>query len=78
MQKILGLTYVSNSDDGHWASARAVHVVQLFPWLTAELRGCVYYCQHPTVITVSLVHIPFLAFIDLSNKINTDKHRLEW
>ena len=27
-----------------------------FPWLTSELRGCVYYCQHLTVIAVSLVH----------------------
>ena len=42
--------------DGHLASARAVCVVQLgFPWLTAELRGCVHYCQHLTVVTVMLV-----------------------
>ena len=26
-----------------------------FPWLTAELRGCMYYCQHLTVAAVSLV-----------------------
>ena len=26
-----------------------------FPWLTAELRGCVYNCQHQTVVAVSLV-----------------------
>ena len=25
-----------------------------FPWLTAELRGCVYYCRHLTVVAVSL------------------------
>ena len=29
-----------------------------FPWLTAELRGCVYYCQHLTVVAVSLVRTP--------------------
>ena len=27
-----------------------------FTFLTAELRGCVYYCQHLTVVAVSLVH----------------------
>ena len=26
-----------------------------FPWLTAELRGCVYYCHHLTVVAVSLL-----------------------
>ena len=43
-----------------------------FPWLTAELRGCVYYCQHLTVIAVSLV-VPYSAVIEvcgLYNEIN--------
>ena len=30
-------------------------VYNSIPWLTAELRGCVYYCQHLIVIAVSLV-----------------------
>ena len=41
-------------------------------WLTAELRGCVYYYQHLTVVTAPLVRT-FLAVIDvcaLSNEIN--------
>ena len=43
--------YTNNSDDCHRASTRAVRVVPL----TAELRGCVYYCQHLTVVAISLV-----------------------
>ena len=65
-------TYANNSDDGHQASARAVRVVQLFPWLTAELIGCVCYYQHLTVVAVALVRT-FLVVIDvcrLSNEIN--------
>ena len=32
-----------------------------FPWLTAELRGCMYYCQHLTVVDVSCyVNVAFL------------------
>ena len=49
--------YMNNSDDGHQASTRAVRVVQLFSMaVTTELRGCVYYCQHLTVVAVSLIH----------------------
>ena len=40
-----------------------------FPWLKAELRGCVYYCKHLTVVAVSP------AVIDRSNEINA---ALEW
>ena len=39
-----------------------------FPWLTVELRGCVYYCQHLTVVAVSLVYVLFPVVIDLNKR----------
>ena len=36
-------TYANNSNDGHQASGRAVCVYNSFPWVAAELRGCVFY-----------------------------------
>ena len=43
-----------------------------FLWLIAELSGCVYYCQHQTVVAVS--YVPYPAVVDvcgLSNEINS-------
>ena len=49
--------HANNSDDNHWASLGQFMLYTSFPLLAAELRGCVYYCQHVTVLAVLLVHI---------------------
>ena len=66
-------TYANNSNNSR-GSTRAARVVQLFPSVTAELRGCVYclvYCQYLTVITVLLVHTLFSHVNGLSDKKKT-------
>ena len=50
------------SDDSHCASIRAFSVVQLVSMaVKAGLRGCTYYWQHLTVVTVLLIYIPYPA-----------------
>ena len=39
-----------------WSPGGCTLLYDLFPWLTAGLRGCVYYWQHLTAVAVSLVH----------------------
>ena len=51
-------------------------VLQLFSWLTAELRGRVYYCQHLTVVAVSS-YIPYSAVIDVCGLFNEMKAALK-
>ena len=48
-------TYANNSDDGQRASARAVCVVQLLSMGDSRTERFVYYCQHLTVVAVSVV-----------------------
>ena len=43
----------------------------LFPWRTAELKGCAYYRQRLTVVTILLVYPAVIDACGLSNKINT-------
>ena len=42
------------ANGGHWVSIRAVCVKDLFPWLTAKLRGCAHYCM-PASISCHIV-----------------------
>ena len=52
---------MNTSNDGHWASARAVRVVQLLSMgdTTERLRVHLVYCQCPTVVAVSLIYVPY-------------------
>ena len=52
-------TYTNNSDDGHGLALGLFVMYNSFPWLIAELKGCAYYCQNLTVVTVSLVSTLF-------------------
>ena len=65
---------MNTSNDGHWASTRAVRVVQLLSMgdRTERLRVHLVYCQYPTVVAVSLIYVPYpcMHVYGLSNKIN--------